>query len=96
MGQNRRYGSDLSRAAVAESALRPVPISLTEVQIGAPIKRARAPIKVVVWVPFPGAQVELDGRAVAWTRQAVQVIVEMHAGVKHTVWVWASAVRRTG
>lgn len=70
-----------------------MPVSLSEAQIGAPVKRARQPIRVVVWVPFPGAQVELDGRAVAWTQRAVQVEVEMRSA-KHTVWVWASAVRR--
>lgn len=73
-----------------------MPVSLSEAQIGAPVKRAQRPIRVVVWVPFPGAQVELDGRAVAWTQRAVQVEVEMSAGARHTVWVWASAVRRAG
>lgn len=94
MGQNRRYGSDISRATIAEVALRPHPISLTTEQIGEPVRTAKRPIPVVAWVPFRDAQVELDGHALAWTDKAVQVQVVMRADAKHTVWVWASAVRR--
>lgn len=97
MGQNKRYGSDLSRASVADFVLRPRPLSLAPEQIGGPIRTAKRPIPVVAWVPFLVERVvyiELDGHALEWTGKAVKVEAEMRAGAKHTVWVWASAVRR--
>ena len=96
VGQNRRYGSDLTRAAIAEAALRPTPVGLTEAQIGGPIREAKAPIPVVAWVPFIERDVQLDAYAIAWTSRAVQIEFELRAGSRHCVWVWAGAVESTG
>jgi len=94
MGQNRRYGSDVSRAAIAESVLRPQPLSLSKAQVGEPIREASRPIPVIAWVPFRDLNVEVDAHAIAWTDRAVFVRFELRDGVKRECWVWASAVRR--
>lgn len=72
VGKNRRYGSDVSRAAVNESAIRPRPVSLTRQEVGEEIREAEKPIPVRSWVRFHEASIEVDDAyAVAWTERAV-------------------------
>ncbi|MCS5718587.1 hypothetical protein N1027_10625 [Herbiconiux sp. CPCC 205763] len=93
MGQNRRYGSDLTDAAVTEAVTRPMPISLSEAERGAgAVREAEEPPEVEAWVRFPETPVRVRGRAVAWTDRAFWVEFEMRSGATHRVWVWASAV----
>lgn len=94
MGQNRRYGSDLTDPALAESLVRAKPISLGERQVGAEVTEAKEPIEVVAWVTFREATVRLPARAVAWTDKAVRVEFTMKDGSNLSAWVWASAVER--
>lgn len=95
MGQNRRYGTDLTRAAIAETVLRPTPVSLGKDQVGEEVREATAANLVVAWVPFKTeTSVEVEGRAVAFTDRAVCIEFELRDGSKHRAWVWASAVRR--
>jgi len=95
MGQNRRYGTDVSRAAIAETVLRPQPSSLSEAQVGGPVTDSPTPIPVIAWVPFRDTQVELDAHAVAWSPRAVKIRFRLRDGIDRETWVWASAVRRT-
>lgn len=95
VGQNRRYGSDVTRAAIAESVLRPKPVSLSRAQVGEPVIRASRPIPVIAWVTFPGADVEIDAHAIAWTDRAVLLRFELRDRATRECWVWASAVRRS-
>ncbi|WP_286278303.1 hypothetical protein [Naasia aerilata] len=94
MGTNKRYGSDLSRAAINEAAVRPKPISLTQQEAGDEVRAAREPVEVTAWVRFPESPIEVEARAIAWTERAVLVEFRMHSGATHQAWVWASAVRR--
>ncbi|GAA1772138.1 hypothetical protein [Agromyces humatus] len=95
MGQNRRYGSDLTDLAIYEVVLRPAPISLTPEEVGAAdIPPAPSPVDVTAWVRFPEASVEVRARAIAWTDRAVQIEFELRDGQTRRAWVWASAVRR--
>lgn len=94
MGTNRRYGSDLSKTAVNEAAVRPKPISLTPQEAGDQVREAREPVDVTAWVRFPESPIEVDARAIAWTERAVLVEFRMHSGATHQAWVWASAVKR--
>ena len=94
MGQNRRYGSDLTDAALAESLVRAKPISLTDKQVGEDVKEAREPVDVVAWVTFREATVHVSARAVAWTDRAVRVEFTMRDGSQLSAWVWANAVDR--
>jgi hypothetical protein len=97
VGTNRRYGSDLTNAALNEVLTRPRPISLSQVEIGEePVKEAEAVIAVDAWVRFPESPVRVRGRAVAWTRRAVKVEWEMRDGSTRSAWVWASTVTRVG
>ena len=94
MGNNRRYGSDLSRQAISESVIKPRPVGLTRAEAGERVTEAKEPIPVISWVRFHEASVELDARAVAWTDRAVCIEFELRDGSKHRTWVWASAVKR--
>ena len=98
MGQNKRYGSDLSWAAVNESLTKPVPISLSKSELGQDrVTSAEAePVDVEAWVRFPEHPIKVQGRAVAWTRRAVWVEFTMRSGATYRAWVWASAVERKG
>lgn len=97
MGQNRRYGSDLTDAALNESLTRPRPISLSTLELGQePPKEAPEPIAVEAWVRFPEQAIRVQGRAVAWTSRAVWVEFTMRSGATYRAWVWASAVERKG
>ncbi|HEY8590745.1 MAG TPA: hypothetical protein VIL55_14460 [Naasia sp.] len=94
MGTNRRYGSDLSKEAINEAAIRPRPLSLTQQEAGGEVREAPEPVAVTAWVRFPEAPIEVEGRAVAWTDRAVLVEFRLHSGAVHKAWVWASAVTR--
>ncbi|GAA2230490.1 hypothetical protein N1031_07095 [Herbiconiux moechotypicola] len=96
MGSNRRYGSDVTDAALNEMLVRPRPISLSEGERGAAeVREASEPVPVKAWVRFPEMPVLVDGRAVAWTDRAVWVEFTMRDGSTMRAWVWASAVRRS-
>lgn len=95
MGSNRRYGSDLTDAAVNEVLIRPAPLSLSPEEVGAAnVPEALEPIEVEAWVHFPEAAVRVRGRAVAWNSRAVWVEFTLRDGSTHRAWVWASAVTR--
>lgn len=96
MGQNRRYGSDVSWKAFANALLRAKPVSLTDAEVGDRITEAERPIAVEAWVPFvtPATPVRVEGVAVAWTNRAVQIEYDPGDGTKRRVWVYASAVDR--
>jgi hypothetical protein len=94
VGQNRRYGSDLTDAALAESLVRAKPITLTERQIGDDVSQAREPVEVVAWVTFREATVCVAATAVTWTDRAVRVEFTMRDGSNLSAWVWASDVTR--
>jgi hypothetical protein len=101
MGQNKRYGSDVTDLSIYEWILRPEPISLTRFEVGAPsdeamwnVERAAVPVDVAAWVRFREASAELRARAIAWTDRAVLVEFELRDGRTRRAWVWASAVRR--
>ena len=98
VGQNKRYGSDLSWETVNESITKPVPISLSKSELGQDRVTAAEtePVEVEAWVRFPEHPIKVQGRAVAWTRRAVWVEFTMRSGATHRAWVWASAVERTG
>lgn len=97
MGQNKRYGSDLTDAAVNEAVTRPMPISLSKHELGAaPVTTADEPVAVEAWVRFPEQPIRVQGRAVAWTDKAVWVEFTMRNGATLRAWVWASAVDRKG
>lgn len=94
MGENKRYGSDLTQSAINDALLRPRPISLSEREVGSQITNAEAPMPVEAWVRFPESAVRMKGTAVAWTKRAVWVEFTMRDGSTTRAWVWASAVDR--
>ncbi len=95
MGQNRRYGSDLTDAAVDEAIIRPRPVSLSPAEVGAAkVPEAPEAIPVEAWVRFPESAIRVRGRAVAWTDRAVWIEFTLRDGSTHRAWVWASAVTR--
>ena len=98
MGQNRRYGSDLTWAAVNESVVKPSPISLSKPELGDdPVTSAESEsVAIEAWVRFPEHSIKVDGRAVAWTRRALGVEFTMLSGATFRAWVWASAEERKG
>lgn len=92
MGQDRRFGSDLTDAAVNEVVIRPRPVSLSPAEVGAAkVPEAPEPIPVVAWVRFPESAIRVHGRAVAWNDSAVWVKFQLRDGSTHRAWVWASA-----
>jgi len=99
MGQNRRYGSDVTDRTVNEFLIRPAPISLTAREIGAEpteVAEVETPIPVLAWVRFPETAIHVEARAIAWTDRAVWVEFALRDGSTRRAWVWASAVDRTG
>ncbi|MEP6477861.1 MAG: hypothetical protein ABJB03_00590 [Rhodoglobus sp.] len=97
MGQNRRYGSDVSWAAIAQMVLRPRALSLGEAELGVDPETfpdAPAPVRVGAWVPFVQATAWVEGRAIAWTDRAVKIQFSVRPGDEYIAWVWADAVRR--
>ncbi|MFD1716150.1 hypothetical protein ACFSBZ_16875 [Amnibacterium flavum] len=94
MGVNKRYGSDITYAAIAESVLRPKPISLSSTEIGNEIRDAD-PNAVIAWIPFRTEEsVQVEGRVIAYTDRACLVEFTERNGLTHRVWVWAGAVER--
>ena len=98
LGQNRRYGSDVTWTTVNESIIKPTPVSLSKSELGQDrVTSAEAePVEVEAWVRFPEHPIKVQGRAVAWTRRAVWVEFTMFSGATYRAWVWASAVERRG
>lgn len=94
MGENKRYGSDLTESAINDALIRPKPISLSEREVGGDITSAETPVPVAAWVRFPESAVRVNGRAVAWTKRAVWVEFSVRDGSTTRAWVWASAVDR--
>jgi hypothetical protein len=95
VGSNRRYGSDLTDDVVNEAVTRPMPISLSDRELGpTPPRPAEQPIPVRAWVRFPETPIQVTGNAVAWTDRAVWVEFTMRNGATLRAWVWASAVER--
>ncbi len=95
VGTNRRYGSDLSQAAIDAASIRPRPVSLTKAEVGDEIREAREPVPVESWVRFHEASILVkDAVAVAWTDRAICIEWTSRDGAKQRTWVWASAVQR--
>ena len=67
MGENRRYGFQQVDPAIKDLITRPRPISLTSAEVGADttyILEAKDPPKVIAWVRYPEAAVQVKARAV--------------------------------
>lgn len=95
VGSNRRYGSDVTYAAIAESVLRPRPVSLTKSEVGNEIREATEANSVIAWIPFRTENsVQVEGRVIAFTDRACLVEFTERRGSTHRVWVWAGAVER--
>ena len=98
MGQNRRYGTDVSDAAVNAFLTRPRPIGLTADELDGQdvtdltVGESAAGESVRAWVRYPEQVVQVTGRVVAYTDRAVWVEYAHHDGSVHRVWVWAGAV----
>ncbi|KTR02303.1 hypothetical protein [Curtobacterium luteum] len=97
MGQNRRYGTDVSRAAVNEFLTRPYPVTLTREEIGPEPPTSVSDGEVVeVWLRFVEVRVQERAVVVAYTDRAVQVEVARRDGSRYRVWVWQGAVTAPG
>ncbi|WP_176491754.1 hypothetical protein [Curtobacterium sp. 'Ferrero'] len=97
MGQNRRYGTDVSRAAVNEFLTRPYPVTLTREEIGPePVVTVAGGETVDVWLRFVEVRVQERAVVVAYTDRAVQVEVARRDGSRYRVWVWQGAVTTRG
>ncbi|MBD8104775.1 hypothetical protein [Plantibacter sp. CFBP 8775] len=97
MGSNRRYGSDVSRAAVNAAVTRPKPVSLTEQErrsSGPGVHTPDEPARVLAWVRYPEQAVQVEGEAIAFNDRAVLVRFPTHGGGFQEAWVWRSAVTR--
>lgn len=96
MGTNRRYGTDLSRAAMNEFLTRPAPASLSPEEIGpGPVEEA-AGETVDVWLRFVETRVQERATVLGYTDRAVHVEVTRRDGSKYRVWVWRGAVTTPG
>jgi hypothetical protein len=93
MGQNRRYGSDVTDLGLNEFLVRARPLSLSADEIGEGVRDAAEPLPVQAWVRFPEHAIQVRGEAVAWNDRAVWVEFRMLSGATFRAWVWASAVR---
>lgn len=97
MGTNRRYGTDVSRAAINEFLTRPAPVSLTPEEIGpAPVVDVDDGDTVDVWLRFVEISVQERAVVCAYTDRAVQVRVTRRDGSQYRVWVWRGAVTQPG
>lgn len=94
VGENKRYGSSLTRGAVNEFLVRPRPISLSRDELdGQDVVDVAAGGDVVnAWVRYPEVPVQVTGRVVAFTDRAVQIEYQQRDGATHRVWVWSGAV----
>lgn len=100
MGSNRRYAhyyDELMQKRLAEVAVKPTPISLSEAELDSdedPIVKAKAPIPVRAWTRYPETVVRVHARAVEWNSRAVHIEWTSSDGEIRSAWVWASAVDR--
>ncbi|MDB6425915.1 hypothetical protein [Curtobacterium sp. 20TX0008] len=93
MGENSRYGSDLTQGAINEFLTRPRPISLNTDELGGQdVVEVTGGDEVNAWVRYPEVPVQVTGRVVAYTDRAVQVEFTQRDGATHRVWVWSGAV----
>lgn len=98
MGQNKRYDAWSARRMelqITEVLIRPEPISLTEAELDTennPVTKAQEPVPIQAWARYPETPARVKGRAIAWTKRAVQIEWEDVRGQTHRAWVWASAV----
>lgn len=97
VSKNRRYGTDVSRAAINEFLTRPAPVSLTPEEIGpAPVVDVVDGDTVDVWLRFVEIRVQERAVVLAYTDRAVQVEVTRRDGSQYRVWVWRGAVTTAG
>ena len=97
MGTNRRYGSDVTAAAVNHVATRPLPISLSDLErrtSGEGVVTPDEPAKVLAWVRYPETAVQVEGEAIAFNERVVLVRFTTFDGAVHQAWVWRSAVTK--
>ena len=59
-----------------------------------PLTRTPRPERVIAWVRYPAAALQVEAEVVAWTPRAVAIRWPGPDGVEQKVWVWASAVDR--
>ncbi len=101
MGTNRRYPSDASAEKMKPAVPLPAAdtaISLSDEELDKAHQQlftAGNPVRARAWVRFGSLPVQVECRAVAWTKRAVLVEWDTPeaAGVGR-VWGWASAVER--
>lgn len=82
---------------MAEVAVRPKPISLSDAEIDTaddPIVKASSPVPVRAWARYSEAVVRVRGEAIEWNSKAVHIQWTGSDGEKRDAWVWASAVAR--
>lgn len=96
MSKNRRYRTDVSRAAINEFLTRPSPVTLTLEEIGAGPVLEGAGETVDVWLRFVEIRVQERAVVLAYTDRAVQVEVTRRDGSTYRVWVWRGAVTTPG
>lgn len=93
MGENKRYGTDLTRGAVNEFLVRPRPISLNVDELqGQDVVEIDHGDEVDAWVRYPEVPVQITGHVVAYTDRAVRIEYQQRDGATHRVWVWQGAV----
>lgn len=96
MSKNRRYGTNVSRAAINEFLTRPAPVTLSPEEIG-PGSVVEAPGETVdVWLRFVEIRVQERAVVLAYTDRAVQVAVTRRDGSAYRVGVWRGAVTMPG
>ena len=96
MGTNRRYGTDLSRAAMNEFLTRPAPATLNPDQIRPGPVVAGEGKTVDVWLRFVETRVQERAVVLGYTDRAVHVEVTRRDGSRYRVWVWRGAVTQPG
>lgn len=97
MSKNRRYGTDVSRAAINEFLTRPAPVSLTPEEIGpAPVVDVVDGDTVDVWLRFVEIRVQERAVVTAYNDRAIQVCVTRRDGSQYRVWVWRGAATTPG
>lgn len=93
MGQNKRYGTDVSDSALNDFLTRPRPISLSREELGnLPVTQCDDDSEVLAWVRYPETPVEVRGRVVEFTDRAARVAWRNRDGSAHSAWVWRDAL----
>jgi hypothetical protein len=73
VGENKRYGTDLTRGAVNELLVRPRPISLNVDELdGQVVVETANGDEVDAWVRYPEVPVQVTGHVIACTDRAVR------------------------